>query len=192
MNLQTLHTSDKGGNPIQVFINVDYSEWHNSYVLTFPSHLEKEADDYISQLPAFLHYIYGDEVLFMLNPEGQMKALQSTWDPETLCATSNLDLELDAITTESSNITWLSEPKTNIQVEIPNIDLQNKIFEKASDADSVSTFQINHKDSHHSSIISPTPNKNIKASHQQTREFVDSHDENKTSKDAESSLEDPL
>ena len=128
----------------------------------------------------------------MLNPEGQIKALQRTWDPETLCATSHLDLELDATTNESSNISWLSESNTKIQIDIPNIDLQNRIFEKASDADSVSTFQTNHKDPHHNSIISPTPKKNTKASHQQTREFVDSDDENKTSKDAESSLEDPL
>ena len=109
-----------------------------------------------------------------------MKALQSTWDPETLCATSRLDLELDAITNESSNISWLSESNTKIQFDIPNIDLQNKIFKKASDADSVSTFQINHKYLHQSSIISPTPNENTKASHQQIREFVDSNDEKKT------------
>ena len=46
MNLQTLEISDKEGNPIPVFTHVDYSEWYNCYVLTFPSHLEKEADDY--------------------------------------------------------------------------------------------------------------------------------------------------
>ena len=69
MNLQTLHISEKQGNLIPVFIDVDYSEWHNCYVLTFPSHLEKEAGDFISQLPTFLHYLYADDVLFMLNSE---------------------------------------------------------------------------------------------------------------------------
>ena len=78
MNLQTLHMSDKKGNTIPVFTNVGYSKWHNCCILTFPSHLEKEAYDYISQLPAFLHYLYGDMVLLMLTAEGQMKAQQST------------------------------------------------------------------------------------------------------------------
>ena len=110
MNLQTLHISDKQGNPTPVFTSVDNSELHSSYVLTFPLHLEKEADDYISELSAFLHYLYG-EVLFMLNSEGQMKALQSTWDPEKLCTSSHLDLELDALTTESYNLSQLPEFK---------------------------------------------------------------------------------
>ena len=36
----------------------------------------------------------------MLTSEGQVKAQQSTWDPDRLCATSHLDLELGAVTTE--------------------------------------------------------------------------------------------
>ena len=103
-----------------------------------------------------------------------MKALQTTWDPDKLCATSHLDLELDAISNESSNLSWLPDSKTNmIQFDIPNIDIQNKIFEKANGADSISTFQPNQKYIHLSSIVSPLPNKkdnenNTKASHQQT------------------------
>ena len=76
-----------------------------------PSHLEKDADDSISQLPAFLHYLYVDEVFFMLHSEAQMKALQTTWDSEKKCSTSQLDLELDAVTIESSNLSWLPESK---------------------------------------------------------------------------------
>ena len=114
MNLQPLHISDKQGNPIQVFTNLDYSKWHNCYVLTFPSHLDKNADDYISQLPVFLHYLNGDEVLFILNSEGHIKALQSRWDPEKLSATSHLDLELAAVTNESSTISWLPESKIDM------------------------------------------------------------------------------
>ena len=48
--------------------NVDYSSWHSSYVVTFPSHLEKEAEDYITQLPAYLKYFYGEEVLYITEP----------------------------------------------------------------------------------------------------------------------------
>jgi len=49
--------------------------------------LEQEADDYITQLPSFLHYLYGDEVLTMFNAEGAVKAQNAQWDPEKLCAT---------------------------------------------------------------------------------------------------------
>jgi len=45
--------------------------------------------------------MYGEEVLLMLSAEGAAQAHRSKWDPETLCATSNIDLKLDAITNES-------------------------------------------------------------------------------------------
>ena len=134
----------------------------------------------------------------MLNSEGQMKPLQSTWDPEILCATSHLDLELDAVANESSNLSWLPESKIDMmQFDISNIDLQNKIFSKATDEDSVSTFQPNQNHPHQSSIISSLPNKtdnenSTKASHKKNREFVDSDDDNRTSNEVESSFNDPL
>ena len=77
MNLESLKIMDKNRNPMKVFINVDYSQWHSSYVLTFPQHLESETDDYIAQLPAYLHYVYGDEVLIMLTAEGAANAQTS-------------------------------------------------------------------------------------------------------------------
>ena len=141
MNLETLRTFDSDGNPIKIFINVDYSDWHSSYVLTFPKHLEKEADDFIAQLPAYLHYVYGEEVLFMLTAEGAVKANESKWDEENLCATSNVDLELDAIEMESSNKSWLPELKEDIiAFDTKQIEMQGKLHDRATDADSVSTF----------------------------------------------------
>jgi len=92
---------------MKIFQNVDYSPWYSCYGVTFPHHLEKEAEDYLSQLPAYLHYVYEDEVLLMLSADGSAQAHSSKWDPETLCATSNLDLELDAVANESSDKGWL-------------------------------------------------------------------------------------
>ena len=67
----------------------------------------------------------------MLNSEGQMKTLQSTWDPKNLCSTSHLDLELDAVTTELSNLSWLPELKIEMmQFDMSNIDLQEFFFPK--------------------------------------------------------------
>jgi len=58
MDLETLYKLDDNDQPMKIFLCVDYSQWHSSYVLTFPSYLENEADDYIAQLPAYLHYVY--------------------------------------------------------------------------------------------------------------------------------------
>ena len=191
MNLETLHTFDKDGNPMPVFTNVDYSDWHSCYVLTYPAHLEKEAEDYITQLPAFLHYVYGPEVLFMLTSDGQAKAQTSKWDPDKLCATSNLDLELDAVTSETSNVVWLPELKLELsQFQTTNNDMTNKIFTRATDADSVSTFKP-PADASNPPIVTPTskgiPREPI--SDNQTRESDSRKDANTTSKDAASTLE---
>jgi len=141
MNLETLRTFDKDGNPFKIFQNVDYSSWHSSYVVTFPSHLEKEAEDYITQLPAYLKYIYGEEVLYMLTAEGSVAANQSTWDEDKLCATSNLDLELDAIDLESSNKSWLKDISEEIiAFDTSQIEMQGKLHQRSTDADSISTF----------------------------------------------------
>ena len=70
MSLETLRTFDKDGNSKRIFLNVDYSNWHKAYVLTFPKHLEQEADDYIAQLPKYLHYVYGNDILSMMTKEG--------------------------------------------------------------------------------------------------------------------------
>ena len=141
MDLETLKTFNTKGQPMKIFQNVDFSSWHNCYVVTFPKHLEKEADDYISQLPAYLHYLYGDEVLLMLSAEGAAQAHRSKWDPETLCATSNIDLELDAITNESSDKGWLPELKLEIlDFDTTNLEWQTQLHTRATDADSISTF----------------------------------------------------
>jgi len=163
MDLETLKTFDAEGNPMKVFINVDYSDWHSAYVLTFPKHLEKEADDFITQLPAYLNYVYGEEVLFMLTAEGAVKANESKWDEENLCATSNLDLELDAIELESSSKAWLPELQDDIiAFDTAQIEMQGKLHIRSTDADSVSTFASKKK--RNTIILEPehssTPNDN--------------------------------
>ena len=193
MQLETLHTFDKNGDPMKVFINVDYSDWHSCYLLTYPSHLEKEAEDYITQLPAFLHYVYGPEVLLMLTAEGQVQAQSSSWDPEKLCATSRLDLELDAVATETSHVVWLPDLQTEIiELDTSNLDLNNRIYEHATDADSISTFKPAN-DTQAPPIVSPTGKKsNPNPSLVQPREAVLRSNGSEPSKDAVSSLEVPL
>jgi len=63
----------------------------------------------------------------MLTAEGQSKAQTSTWDSEKLCATSHLDLELDAVTSETSNVMWLPDLQTElVQFDTSNLNITNK------------------------------------------------------------------
>jgi len=145
---------------MKIFQNVDFSSWHNCYVVTFPKHLEKEADDYIAQLPTYLHYLYGDEVLLMLSAEGAAQAHRSKWDPEKLCATSNIDIELDAVTNESSDKGWLPELKLEIlDFDTTNLEWQTQLHTRATDADSISTFaskKVGHQNRDQENEMQPT------------------------------------
>ena len=146
MNLETLKTFNEKGEAVKIFQNVDYSTWHSCYVLTFPKHLEKEADDYISQLPAYLHYVYGDEALIMMSAEGAAQAHNSKWDPELLRATSKVDIELDAVASESVDKGWLPSLEMEaIELDTSNVEWQTELHKRATDADSISTFQPNQK-----------------------------------------------
>ena len=146
MSLETLKTFNEKGEAMKIFQNVDYSTWHSCYVLTFPKHLEKEADDYIAQLPAYLHYVYGDEALIMMSAEGAVQAHSSKWDPEMLRATSKVDIELDAVASESVDKGWLPtlEMET-IELDTSNVEWQTELHKRSTDADSISTFQPNKK-----------------------------------------------
>jgi len=77
----------------------------------------------------------------MLTAEGAVKAQQSLWDEENLCATSNLDIVLDAIDLESTNKSWLPTLQDGIlEFNTSQIEMQNKVHESATDTDSISTF----------------------------------------------------
>jgi len=164
LNLETLQSTDSKGNPMKIFLSVDYSQWHSSYVLTFQSYLESEVDDFIAQLPVYLHYIYGNEIQFMLTAEGAVGVQNSKWDPEKWCATSNIDLELDAVTSESRSFGLFLDLQENlIQFDTTNIELQSDLHRRATVADSISTFAKNSSaiTNKPSNIVSPS---NVKRS----------------------------
>jgi len=129
MNLETLRAFDDKGKPFKIFQNVDYNLWHGCYILTFPNHLENEADDYIAHLPVYLQHAFGEEVLFMLTAEEAIKAQQSQWDEENLCATSDLGIKLDAIELESTKKLWLPTlPDHILEFNTSEIEIQNKLY----------------------------------------------------------------
>ena len=146
----------------------------------------------------------------MLTAEGAVAANQSTWDEEKLCATSNLDLELDAIDLESSNKSWLKEINEEIiTFDTSQIEMQGKLHQRSTDADSISTFAskirapIIHQIENQSTIDQPTQsnsqhqNQNTESKNQkeeneeleETNEVFIENDEESTSSYVESSDE---
>ena len=110
-----------------------------------------------------------------------------------MCATSRLDLELDAVASETSHVVWLPDLQTEIiELDTSNLDLNNRIYEHATDADSISTFKPAN-DTQAPPIVSPTGKKsNPNPSLVQPREAVLRSNGSEPSKDAVSSLEVPL
>ena len=65
----------------------------------------------------------------MLTAEGVVKVQQSQWDEENLCATSNLDIELDAIELESTNKSWLPVLQDDVlEFNTSQIEMQNRLW----------------------------------------------------------------
>ena len=142
MTLKTLRTFDKNNNSLQVFTSVDAITWPEpGYALTYPTYLEEEAQEYIASLPSFLIWCYGDHVMDMITPAAARQANAAPWDPEEMRAITPQSMELDAITAEADNLApWVDTEAPSIH--IPNINkvTENFLYSRATDADSISTF----------------------------------------------------
>jgi len=76
----------------------------------------------------------------MFYAEGAVKAQNAQWEPEKLCATSNLDFESDVVASESADMAWLPDQNISVQFDFTNLQTQNLMCTRVTDADSVSTF----------------------------------------------------
>ena len=141
MGLKTLRTFDEKNEPIKIFTSVDAVTWpQDAHALTYPTHLAQEAQEYISSLPSFLHWCYGDAVYDMINIEAVRKAQEAPWDPDQMRAITPESVELDAI--EAESITFAPWVDTQVEVQINNISTVTNdfLYQRSTDADSVSTF----------------------------------------------------
>ena len=142
MSLKTLRTFDKNNQSMPVFTSIDAITWPEAgYALTYPTYLEDEAQEYIASLPSFLLWCYGDQVMDMLTPAAARQAHAAPWDPEEMRSITPQSMELDAITAEADNVApWMDNEVPSIH--IPNINkvTENFLFQRSTDADSISTF----------------------------------------------------
>jgi len=142
MDLKSLRTFDSKNNTIPIFTSIDDATWPQPcHVLTFPSYLQSEAQDYIASLPSFLLWCYGEDVLSMMNSDAIRKAQEAPWDADEMRAITPESMELDAIMKEAESVApWVQHQESNA---IPNMISQisnDFLFRNSTDADSVSTF----------------------------------------------------
>ena len=104
MQLRALDGSDQ-----LVFTSIDYEQFSGNHVLTFPKMLKSQAWDYATQLPSFLHWLYGDPILILLTSTAVERALETPWSEEDMCAISKQDLELDEYVADGKDICWMQD-----------------------------------------------------------------------------------
>lgn len=148
MDIEQVDTSEP------LFLSIDFSEFSSGYVLTFPAHVESEARDCISQLPSFLHWMYGDQVLEQLTDFAVERAQDAPWSEELMRAVSQEDTALDNLLDEADQFSWLRNENEVIIEDTPErIATSAFLFHRATNNDSVSTFRT--KKSRPDETISP-------------------------------------
>ena len=153
-----------------LFLSIDYNDYSSGYVLTFPTHLESEARDCISQLPSFLHWMYGDNVLEQLTDFAVERAHAAPWSEELMRAVSQEDTALDNLLQEADQLDWLRNDN-EVVIEDTPVSTQTSafLFNRAVDDDSVSTFRSKKT----RPTVNETPTKKQKANEVQDVEMVD-------------------
>ena len=141
MELRTLDGTDE-----LIFTSIDYDTYTEHHKLTFPTMLKSQAWDYITQLPSFLHWVYGDPILKLLTDAAVERALDAPWSEEDMCTISKQDIELDTYAADAQGISWmqdvLQEDVEEIAIEDTETVRKNEafLFRRTTDDDSISTF----------------------------------------------------
>ena len=149
VELETIEAVDGDNQYPKLFLSIDYSDYHGGHVIAYPSYLSKQATDLVPQMPAFLHHLYGDQILTLFKPDAAALAIEEPWDPAALKTISKIDINLDNLA--GSAYDWLNQPNNETQdldiesmskstIDSAKIRTGNFLFKKATDAESVSTF----------------------------------------------------
>ena len=124
------------------FLNIDLNWRGDSYQIMFPLKYEKEAKDKIAHLGAYLHRIYGKDVLLSLPVETQEEIHHTTWDEENDRPVSKLEQELDDVLAAGEEIEFVDLSllkQSSSPTESSTTPISSK-FVPVLDMGSVSTF----------------------------------------------------
>ena len=124
------------------FINIDKNWRGDCYQILYPIKYEQEAKDRIAHLGAYLHRIYGADVLLSLPVETQEEIHETIWDEEKDRPVSKLERELDEVieageTIEFVDLSLITEETS--KPEAASTPISSK-FVPVLDTSSISTF----------------------------------------------------
>ena len=129
-------------------INKDYRG--DGYHITFPSNLESEARDMVSQLGLYLVHQYDKEILMYFTSTAAERALSSPWDSELHCAkTPELKGVWNLLSEVDNTMKFISKPKKRVIINTTadelnattNTNTQVATFDFNQDTGLVATFR---------------------------------------------------
>ena len=137
------------------FINIDKNWRGDCYQILYPIKYEKEAKDRIAHLGAYLHHVYGADVLLSLPAETQEEIHDTIWDEEKDRPVSKLERELDEVLEagdiiEFVDMSLVTEETSKTTATSP---ISSK-FVPVLDTCSISTFSTTPGATNHSNSIS--------------------------------------
>ena len=117
------------GNPL--FTSIDKS-WDNGMAITFPTLYETEARNRIADMGSYLHFKYGDVVLYKyFTPDAALRAKDSPWDEEQNRAISKMDKDFENIITDCDQMDWLQAPTETKVVDFNPVATETEIQPQA-------------------------------------------------------------
>ena len=144
----------------QLFNTVDFAYNGKSVLFVFPNAYQDMALNKIADLPSYALFKHGMRFLQKyFTPEAYERAEEAPWDDTQQRAVSKLSEEFDNILQECEDLSWLIEPITSKQQQIPD---QNQTPTKPalfnfhpSDDKSLETFGANTQESSQKRTVSP-------------------------------------
>jgi len=168
------------GKNTKLFWSIDENK--EGIFITFPSFVGEQARNTIAQLPSLLCFIHGIEVLSLMTPAAQRRALAAPWDPTQMRAISKEDKRLEAMILATSTPDDDDDDISDMDTDDDSIntteeldgdiarEVDEYLFERASSNHSVTTLDtrmgssnIQIDDEIHE--VAPSPTKKQKADH---------------------------
>ena len=125
--LREMIMSIPNDNNEPLFLSVNEDKNIGGFIFTFPSKYEQKARDLVTEFPAYLKYIFGEDIKKYLTIPAGERLEDAIWDPNLGHVVSSADIELEELAKEASNSSWIRLSTTDQNNNDDNIiDDHNK------------------------------------------------------------------
>ena len=128
----------------KVFISIEEHWSGNGHVIFFPQKYERECNDVIAHLGAYLDKNYGTDAKRFLTEEEKVKVSETIWDKETGAPITKSDKEMDDTFDLTGQIDWFDISVMMRGNETQNLININNDDDTFNDMDSTSTWGTKH------------------------------------------------